>query len=51
MEKSIIKKLSFELDEKNKPITSTENLELLAEAYDIKFSYDLITRKELITLP
>lgn len=51
MEKSIIKKLSFELDEKNKPIDSLENLELLAEEYDIKFSYDLITRKELITLP
>lgn len=46
-----MKKISFELDEKNKPITSPENLALLAEAYDIKFSYDVITRKELINLP
>lgn len=43
--------IKFELGYKDRPINSTENIELLAEAYDIKFSYDSITKKELITFP
>jgi len=43
--------IKFELDEKQKPLISIENIKLLTEAYNIKFSYDSITRKKLISFP
>jgi hypothetical protein len=41
------KSIEFELGYKDRPINSIENIKLLAEAYDIKFSYDSITKKRV----
>lgn len=45
-----MKKINFELDDNNRPLTTLENLQLLLDTHGIKYSFDLIKRKPILEL-
>lgn len=45
-----MKKINFELDDDNRPLTTLENLKLLLDTHGIKYSFDIIRSKTILEL-